>query len=107
MTPELVEIITRAIFALVCLGFLLLLGRIKEALNTKINGGQASELDLLIADFVAAAQQLLAESDPDGTKRKQYVIDCLMAVGIAITTEIDARIEAAVFRQKLQIKAVK
>ncbi len=106
MSPELVQLITRAVFALVCIGFLFLLKSIKEYLAVKAKNGQITALDLLIADFVAAAQQLLKESDPDGTKRKQYVIDCLMAIGVAITDEIDARIEAAVFRQKLEIKAV-
>lgn len=106
MTPELVELITRAVFALVCIGFLVILAKIKESLAIKAKSGQISDLDLLIADFVDAAQQLLKESDPDGSKRKQYVIDCLMAIGVAITDEIDARIEAAVFRQNLEIKAV-
>ncbi len=106
MTAEVVEIITRLIFAIVCLGLLFLLGHIKEALITKIKNGQASEVDLLIADFVAAAEQELKKNDPTGEKRKQYVIDCLLSLGILITKEIDARIEAAVFRQNLEIKAV-
>lgn len=106
MTPELVQLITRAIFALVGLGLLLLLRHIKAALVSKADAGLVSELDLLIADFVAAAEQLLKQDDPDGSKRKQYVIDCLMAIGVAITDEIDARIEAAVFRQNLEIMAV-
>lgn len=104
MSPELVELITRAVFALVCIGFLFLLRSIKDYLAVKAENGQITGLDLLIADFVDAAQQLLKESDPDGSKRKQYVIDCLMAIGVAITDEIDARIEAAVFRQKLEIR---
>ena len=106
MDFDLVQLITRAVFTLLGFGLLVLLKHIKAALDAKVEAGKAGELDLLIADFVAAAEQLLKQDDPDGSKRKQYVTDCLMAIGIAITDEINARIEAAVFRQNLEIRAV-
>ena len=70
-------------------------------LKTKVEAQQASELDRLIYDFVAAAEQQLKADDPDGTKRKAYVVEQLNAVGIAISQEINARIEAAVYEINL------
>ena len=97
ISPELIELITRAIFALLALGCLWFFGHVKNALQAKVEQGQASELDILIKEFVAAAEQTLKEKDPTGKLRKRYVEECLTEIGIVITNEINARIEAAVY----------
>ena len=101
MTSEIIELIVKALFGLLAIGGIWLVGFVKEVLKTKVEAQQASELDRLIYDFVAAAEQQLKEDDPDGTKRKAYVVEQLNAVGIAISQEINARIEAAVYEINL------
>lgn len=101
MTQEIIELIVKALFGLLALGGLWLVSFIKDELAAKISAQQASELDRLIYDFVAAAEQQLKEEDPDGSKRKAYVVEQLNAVGIAISQEINARIEAAVYEINL------
>lgn len=105
MNPDLIYVLTRLTFALLALAFLIIFQRVQLSIEEKAKSGQATDLDLIIDDFVAAAEQLLRKDDPDGSKRKQYVIDCLTELGIIITNEIDARIEGSVFRQNLRIKA--
>lgn len=101
MNSEIIELIVKALFGLLAIGGLWLVGFIKEVLKTKVEAQQASELDRLIYDFVAAAEQQLKQDDPDGTKRKAYVVEQLNAVGVAISQEINARIEAAVYEINL------
>lgn len=101
MSQEIIELVVKALFGLLAIGGLWLVGFIKEVLKTKVEAQQASELDRLIYDFVAAAEQQLKQDDPDGTKRKAYVVEQLNAVGIAISQEINARIEAAVYEINL------
>lgn len=101
MNSEIIELIVKALFGLLAIGGMWLVGFIKDVLKTKVEAEQASELDRLIYDFVAAAEQQLKQDDPDGTKRKAYVVEQLNAVGIAISQEINARIEAAVYEINL------
>lgn len=101
MNSEIIELIVKALFGLLAIGGMWLVGFIKEVLKAKVEAQQASELDRLIYDFVAAAEQQLKQDDPDGTKRKAYVVEQLNAVGIAISQEINARIEAAVYEINL------
>lgn len=101
MNSEIIELIVKALFGLLAIVGIWLVGFVKEELSAKISAHQASELDRLIWDFVAAADQMLKADDPDGSKRKAYVVEQLNAVGIAISEEINARIEAAVYEINL------
>ena len=101
MTSEIIDLVVKALFGLLVIGGIWLVGFVKEVLKTKVEAQQASELDRLIYDFVAAAEQQLKADDPDGSKRKAYVVEQLNAVGIAISQEINARIEAAVYEINL------
>jgi len=47
---------------------------------------------------VEAAEQMLKDDDPDGTKRKAYVIEQLCVLGYTITEEINAYIESEVYK---------
>ena len=98
---EIIDLAVKALFGILALGGIWLVGFVKEVLKTKVEAQQASELDRLIYDFVAAAEQQLKADDPDGSKRKAYVVEQLNAVGIAISQEINARIEAAVYEINL------
>lgn len=94
---EIIELTIKAIFGLLAIGGIWLISYAQAALKAKVDAEQASELDRLIYDFVAAAEQMLKEGDPTGENRKAYVTENLMKLGFAITEEVNARIEAAVY----------
>ena len=104
MTPEIMDLVVKAVFGILGLLGIWLVGWVKDALKARVEAEQAAELDRLIYDFVAAAEQTLKEGDSDGSKRKAYVTENLMALGIAISQEINARIEAAVFGINIEQK---
>ena len=104
MTPEIIDLAAKAVLLVLGLLGIWLVGWLKDALKARVESEQATQLDRLIYDFVAAAEQTLKEGDPDGSKRKAYVTENLMALGIAISQEINARIEAAVFGINLEQK---
>lgn len=97
MTPEIMELAVKAILGILGLLGIWLIGWIKDYLKARVETEQAAELDRLIYDFVACAEQTLKKNDPSGRLRKQYVTEQLMALGFAISQEVNARIEAAVY----------
>ena len=97
MTPEIMDLVVKVVLGILALMGIWLVGWVKDALKARVEAEQASELDRLIYDFVAAAEQMLKKDDPHGDKRKAYVTENLMKLGIAITEEVNARIEAAVY----------
>ena len=101
---EIIELAVKALFGLLAIGGIWLVGYVKDVLKAKTEAEQAGELDRLIYDFVAAAEQMLKEKDPTGKLRKQYVTENLMALGFAISQEINARIEAAVYGINIEQK---
>lgn len=104
MTPEIMDMVVKAVFGILGLLGIWLVGWVKDALKARVEAEQASELDRLIYDFVAAAEQMLKKDDPYGDKRKAYVTENLMKLGIAITEEVNAMIEAAVFGINIEQK---
>lgn len=104
MTPEIMDLVVKAVFGILGLLGIWLVGWVKDALKARVQAEQAAELDRLIYNFVAAADQMLKEVDPDGSKRKAYVTGNLMKLGIVITEEVNARIEAAVFGINIEQK---
>lgn len=73
------------------------LKKLKEYLEVQKESIQNKDLLLLIDSFVEAAEQMFKLNDPTGEKRKSYVEEQLTALGYAITKQIDAYIEAAVY----------
>lgn len=94
---QLVDLIVKVIAALLGIGILYVVGKLRAYLAAKASAADATKLDAVIYDFVAAAEQLLKADDPTGEKRKAYVVDLLRQIGVEVTREIDARIEAAVY----------
>ena len=104
MTPELIDLIARVIIGLVGIFGLWLISRLSQALKVKAEAEQASELDKLIYELVAAAEQQLKGDDPNGSARKAYVVHLLEQLGIKVSEEINARIEAAVYQLNMEQK---
>lgn len=101
MTPEIMDLVVKAVFGILALMGIWLVGWVKDALKARVEAEQNVELYQRIYSFVAAADQMLKAEDPDGSKRKAYVVENLMALGIAITQEVNALIEAAVYEINL------
>lgn len=76
-------------------------------LKTKLNDRDAEKLDQFVAELVAAAEQLYAKDDPDGTIRLGYVQEMLVKEGYKITEAVKALIEAKVYDINITNKAVK
>ena len=66
-------------------------------LQTIVNTKDRQALVCFVTELVAAAEQMFKESG-QGKAKKEYVVDALTASGYEIDHEIDALIEAAVFR---------
>lgn len=104
MTTEITNLIAQVIIALLGLGCLWLLTKARHILKVRAEAEEATELDKLIYQLVAAAEQQLKAEDPTGQVRKQYVIDLLTKLGFEVNAEINARIEAAVYAINLEQK---
>lgn len=104
MTTEITNLIAQIILVLLGLGCLWLLTKARHILKVRAEAEEATELDKLIYQLVAAAEQTLKKDDPTGEARKKYVVDLLTEFGIKVTAEINARIEAAVYAINLEQK---
>lgn len=51
----------------------------------------------LVQSFTRAAEQLYHDQDPDGTKRRRFVMEQLRAIGVEITEAVISMIEGAVW----------
>lgn len=104
MTPELIDLIVRVIIGLAGVFGLWLISKLSQALKVRAEAEQADELDKLIYQFVAAAEQQLKGDDPSGSARKAYVVHLLEQLGFKVSEEINARIEAAVYKLNMEQK---
>ncbi len=64
-------------------------------------------LDTFIAELVAAAEQLYAEVDEDGSIRREYVWNMLIEAGYELTEAVKAMVEAKVYDINITNKSVK
>lgn len=71
--------------------------KIEAWLEAHTSKSDQEKIKLLITSFAEAAEQLLHDDDPDGSKRMDYVKNQLTAVGVGITSEVISMIEGAVW----------
>lgn len=103
MTDTIINLIVEVVFALFALGGIYCLTQISKRLKAEIESGDADEFEKMLYKFVKAAEQMFKKDDPTGEKRKAYVVERLCELGIKITEEINALIEAAVFDLNLEV----
>lgn len=103
-SSEIINLAAQAIIALLGLGCLWLLSKAGALLRVRIDSEETTEIVKLVYQIVAAAEQQFKKDDPNGSKRKQYVINLLTEMGFKITEELNALIEAAVFELNLEQK---
>lgn len=68
-------------------------------LKAELKARGREDLAKLIGDLVAAAEQIFV-GEKRGEEKREYVDENLVAAGHDITGEVDALIEAAVYRLK-------
>lgn len=95
---NLIDIIAKIAAALLAIGIAWLSARAKQFITTKATEADNKFVLQLVETFTEAAEQQLKADDPDGTKRKEYVQEQLVAAGVEVTEIINAAIEAAVYR---------
>ena len=66
-------------------------------LKSNLDEKAAAQLDLFVAEVVAAAEQMYKKDDPNGSIRLGYVQKMLIEAGYDLTDEIQAVIESKVY----------
>lgn len=89
---EILTIILKAIVTLAVFYLSTLAGRY---INAKAEEKEDSMLEKVVTEFVVSAQQLLGSET--GEKRKEYVVQNLIGLGIELTDKVNALIESKVF----------
>lgn len=107
MDDQIIEIVGKLIAAVVVGIIAYLTPKIKEWLEVNASNKSQQTLELLIKSFTQAAEQLLHDDDPDGSKRMEYVKNNLNALGIEITKELVSMIEGAVWEINNKNKVAK
>lgn len=97
MSDQMISIVGKLIAAVFVGVITYLAPKIKVWLETHTSKTDQEKIKLLITSFAEAAEQLLHDNDPDGSKRMQYVKNQLTAAGIGITADVVSMIEGAVW----------
>lgn len=97
MNDQIISIIGKLIAAVFVGVVTYLAPKVKVWLETHTSKSDQEKIKLLIVSFAEAAEQLLHDEDPDGSKRMSYVKNQLTAVGVGLTSEVISMIEGAVW----------
>jgi len=99
MFEEIINIIIKVVAALIALGIGWVGRWLISLIKAKLDTEEIAKLDMFVAEFVAAAEQLYngKENDPDGSMRLEYVQSMLIEAGYDLTDAVRALIEAKVF----------
>lgn len=97
---EIQKIVIDLLAALFVGAFCYVVPKLKLWLVAKAGAEAANGIILTVEQFVLAADQMFKADDPTGMLRNQYVKEQLTKLGIAITEEINAYIEASVLKLK-------
>lgn len=98
MTEQIISLAAQVLLGIVMLALVAILARARKQIEQReATQDEQTWLDMVIYELVCAAEQTLKIGDPDGRKRKAYVVEQLNNLGVAITDLINAKIEAAVY----------
>lgn len=97
MNDQLISIIGKLIAAIFVGVVTYLAPKAKAWFEVHTSESSQEQIKLLITSFAEAAEQLLHDEDPDGSKRMSYVKNQLTAVGVGLTSEVISMIEGAVW----------
>ena len=94
---QIIDIIIKIVATLLLAGAGWLGNYIITYLKSSLDAKEVEFLDSFIGEMVAAAEQMYAKNDPDGTKRLRYVCEMLVEAGYETTEAVRAMIEAKVY----------
>lgn len=103
---DIINVIIKLLATLLGVGLAYLGKLITAWIKSKLDTQQAAKLDKIIADLVAAAEQMYKTGDVNGSIRYAYVADRLGELGYVLTKEINDKIESNVHKMNLAIKEV-
>lgn len=94
---QIIDIIIKIVATILLAGAGWLGNYIINYLRSNLDAKEVEFLDTFIAELVAAAEQMYAKDDPDGTIRLGYVQEMLVEAGYDITDAVRALIESKVY----------
>ena len=104
---QIIDIIIKVVATILLAGAGWLGNYIINYLRSNLDAKEVEFLDTFVAELVAAAEQMYAKEDPDGTIRLGYVQEMLIEAGYEITDAVKAMIEAKVYDINITNKSVK
>lgn len=104
---QIIDIIIKIVATILLAGAGWLGNYIINYLRSNLDAKEVEFLDTFVAELVAAAEQMYAKDDPDGTIRLGYVQEMLLEAGYEITDAVKAMIEAKVYDINITNKSVK
>lgn len=97
--------ITGNLLAAVVVGLLAcLVPKAKAWFETRITKDTQERVHQLVTSFTRAAEQLYHDTDPDGEKRRRFVMDQLQRLGVEITEAVLDMIEGSVWEINTETK---
>ncbi len=104
---QIIDIIIKIVATILLAGAGWLGNYIITFLRSNLDAKEVEFLDTFIAELTAAAEQMYAKDDPDGSIRLGYVQEMLVEAGYEITEAVQAMIEAKVYDINITNKSVK
>lgn len=107
MSSQIIQIVGELIAAIIVGIAVYLTPKVKAWIEIHASKASQEQILLLVTSFAKAAEQLMHDNDPDGSKRMEYVKTRLNLLGIKITNEIVDLIEGAVWEINNKNKVAK
>ena len=104
---QIIDIVIKIVATILLAGAGWLGNYIITYLRSNLDAREVEFLDSFVAEMVAAAEQLYADVDEDGSIRREYVYKMLIEAGYEITEAVKAMIEAKVYDINITNKSVK
>lgn len=104
---QIIDIVIKVVATLLLAGAGWLAKYVITYLRSNLAAKDIDVLNTFVAEMVAAAEQLYADVDDDGSIRREYVWNMLIEAGYELTDAVKAMVEAKVYDINITNKAVK
>jgi hypothetical protein len=81
-----------------------LVPKAREWFETRITKDTQERIHQLVVSFTRAAEQLYHDTDPDGAKRRRFVMEQLQLLGVEVTEAVLNMIEGSVWEINTETK---
>ena len=104
---QIIDIIIKIVATLLLAGAGWLVKYVITYLRSNLDAKDIYVLNTFVAELVAAAEQLYADVDDDGSIRREYVWNMLIEAGYELTDAVKAMVEAKVYDINITNRSVK